>query len=493
MNSHEKGLSAISLTMLALGTVIGGSFFLGSAISIKAAGPGVIISFLLGGVLVYTILFALSEMTVAHPAAGSFRTFSEHMYGPIAGFVVGWVYWTGLVLAMSSEAIAVSVFLKSWMPAFSLPALGAIVIIGVTLINLLGVDKLSKVEATLAAVKILAIIGFIILALILIAGLIPGREAVGAGQILAEPFFTNGLAGVAGSMLIVMFTYAGFEITGLAASETSNPEKTVPKAITFTVLGLVSLYIAAIALLLSLVPTGILNEETSPLVIALDRNGLGFAGNIMNIVLVIAILSTMLAATFGIARMLRSLADEGHAPSWVKDRGDIPYRGIIFSGIAMLTGLAMGFILPQRIYLFLVSSGGFSFLFVYLIILLTHFKFRITRGCPPGGKCQLPLFPYSSIIALIALIAIMASMPLIDGQGSGLAAGLALVFIYISIYLAKQYSAEKDNQNIRQLINKELNHFKLQTVMETSEELVGRKNNTPKPSNKEKEPDINKK
>ena len=170
MQKTQKGLSAWQLTMMALGTVIGGSFFLGSSVAIHAAGPSIIISYILGGILVYLILTALSEMTVANPHAGSFRTFSAQAFGPGMGFVVGWVYWTGMVLAMSSEATAVSIFVREWFPNVSIAMLGSGIIIVVTLLNLLGADKLSKLESGLAAVKLLAIVGFIVIALSLIAG-----------------------------------------------------------------------------------------------------------------------------------------------------------------------------------------------------------------------------------------------------------------------------------------------------------------------------------
>lgn len=466
MSKKESGLSAWQLTMLALGTVVGGSFFLGSAIAIKAAGPAVIISYILGGALVFFILYALSEMTVADPSTGSFRKYCEVIYGPLAGFVVGWVYWTGLILAMSSEAIAVSVFIKNWLPQLSLPLLGVLIIIGVTLVNLLGVDKLSKLESGLAAVKLLAIIGFIILAALLVTGLIPGKPAIGTGELKAEPFLPGGLSGIAGSMLIVMFTYAGFEIIGLAASEAKEPDKTIPRAISYTVLGLVGLYLITITLLLPLVPTSILSAENSPMVTALTRNGLNWAGNVINLVLVTAILSTMLAATFGIARMARSLADDGHAPAILKDKGNIPYRGIIFSGLAMSIGLALGFILPRQVYLFLVSSGGFSLLFVYVIIMLTHYKYRKINGCPPKGKCQFPGYPYTSWLVLISLIAIILSMPLVKGQGSGLIAGIILVIFYLLTYFVKNLGFSKTRKRL------ETNNLKPQPGMEVSEELT---------------------
>ncbi len=443
MNKKGDGLSAWQLTMMALGTVIGGSFFLGSAVAIRTAGPGIIISYLLGGVLIYVILFALSELTVADPAPGSFRTFAQKAYGPGMGFVVGWVYWSGLVLAMSSEATAVSIILRTWIPGVSLLMLGAIVIVGVSLLNLLGADQLSKLESVLAAVKLFAIIGFIILGVALISGFMPGIAPVGLGELIAEPLFPAGIWGIAGSMLIVMFTYAGFEVIGLAAAETSNPYEVVPRAIRYTVMALVGLYIFAILVLLPLIPTNALTAEESPLALALTRWNLGWAGNAITIVLVTAILSTMLAAMFGLGRMIRSLADEGHAPVWLKDAGNVPYRGILFSGVAMLVGLGLGFMLPQQVYLFLVSSGGFALLFSYAVILATHYKLRKAVGCPPEGKCQLPGYPLTSLLALVSIILIIASMPIVPGQGAGLLAGVSLILLFSGIYLGQKLYQKK--------------------------------------------------
>lgn len=476
MKKRDQGLSAWQLMMLAMGTVVGGSFFLGSAVAIRSAGPSILISYVLGGLLVYIVLFALSEMTVADSSPGSFRTFAQRAYGPAAGFVVGWVYWTGLVLAMSSEATAVSILLRAWFPGLSVALLGTLVIIAVSLLNLLGADRLSKVESGLAIVKLFAIVGFSVLGLALISGTFVNVPPVGVGALAAEPWLPAGIGGIAGSMLIVMFTYAGFEVIGLAASEARQPHKTVPRAIALTVFGLVGIYTLAIAVVLPLIPTSVLTAEESLFVTALRRWGLGWAGTVINIVLVSAILSTMLAAMFGLGRMIRSLAEEGHAPGWIKDKGDIPYRGIIFSGSAMLVGLGLGFVLPQQVYLFLVSSGGFALLFAYAVILVTHYKFRKIRGCPPNGKCQLPGFPYTSWFATVGIVAIIASMPLIPDQASGLLAGLILVGFFTGTYFITKPGSEKavlqrrkEGGNLREAALP-----KLQPQYEFSEEITGK-------------------
>ena len=455
-------MSAWQLTMMALGSVVGGSFFLGSAVAIKAAGPAIVISFILGGILIYFILYALSEMTVANPDSGSFYTFTAKVFGPGAGFVVGWVYWTGMILAMSSEATAASILVREWYPGVSIPVLGSVIIIATTLLNLLGADKLSKLESSLSIIKVFAVIAFIVLAVLLIAGLINGTGApgngagaIGAGELVREPFMPGGIRSIAGSMLIVIFSYAGFEVIGLASSEARNPNKTIPRAILYTVISLVGLYVISAIALLPLIPTAELTEDVSPMVAALSRWGMGWAGTVINFILLTAILSTMLASMFGLGRMIRSLADEAHAPGFLKEKTDVPYRGIIFSGIAMLAGLGAGLLFPS-VYLFLISSGGFATMLTYGAIMATHIRFRRCNGCPPEGKCQMPGFPYTSWIALLFIIIIIFSMPFIAGQTSGLIAGVVMTVLFAVIYMLMKYMDKKERRSRKPLNRQQL-------------------------------------
>ncbi|PXV93837.1 L-asparagine transporter-like permease [Lachnotalea glycerini] len=442
MEDEKKGLTAGHLTMMALGTVIGGSFFLGSSVAIQSTGPSIILSYIVCGILVYFILFALSEMTVSTQAAGSFRTFASQYISEGTGYVVGWVYWTGMVIAMSSEATAVSLLVREWYPTVSLSLLGAFIIVVVTLLNLLGARQLSRLEGMLAAIKIFAIAAFIILGLLLIVGFIPGIPAVKSSLFRSEPFLKGGIKNLAGSMLIVLFTYAGFEIIGLAATEAKDKQKTIPKAIHATVFSLITLYILCITVLLFLVPTVTLNDNVSPLVSALNRYNLNWAGTAMNIILISAILSTMLAAMFGLGRMLRSLVEDGLGPKFLKDKTDVPYRGILFSGFSMLCSLFVGLLFP-RVYLFLISSGGFALLFTYIVLMFTHIRYRRKNG-KPKGNCHMCGFPYSSFFTLIGLLVAMFSMPFAEGQTAGFFAGLLLVLFYsASYFIIKFFNARK--------------------------------------------------
>ncbi len=453
MEKHNKGISAGHLTMMALGTVIGGSFFLGSSVAINAAGPAIVIAYIFGGVLVYYILYAMSEMAVAHPHYGGFKTFAAKAFGERTGFVAGWVYWVGMVLGMSSEATAVSILLRQWFPFISISLMGSATIIAVTLLNLLGAVRLSKLESGLAGIKVAAVISFIVIAFLLIAGL-AGRPAVGLGEVAREPLAPGGMGGLFGSMLIVMFSYCGFEVIGLAASETAEPHKTIPKAIRYTVVSLVALFLLYIFLLLPLIPTGELDETTSAIVASLTRHGIDWAGTVIGAVVISAIISSMLATMFGLGRMMRALADDHQAPRWLRENTDVPYRGILASGAGMLVALWFGLLFPS-VYLFLLSSGGFAVLFTYAVMMASQMRLRKKQGCPPEGKCQLPGYPYTSVFVLVSLIVAILSMPLVRGQTWGLIAGIILVaFFELAFSLLKFFrSRNKDRFILPQIKN----------------------------------------
>jgi AAT family amino acid transporter len=231
-----------------------------------------------------------------------------------------------------------------------------------------------------------------------------------------------------------MFAYAGFEIVGLAATETPDPVRMIPKAIFYTVMSLLFLYIASTVILLFLIPVNLLSGNSSPFVAALLYHHIESGAKIINAVLIAAILSTMLASIFGLARTLHSLAIDGFAPRFIINRGNIPYKGILISGLMIFIFFSLSFFLPETVYLFLVSSSGFALLFTYLMIVLSHYKYRKKIGCP-YQHCQLPIFPFSSWFTAISLIVIILSMPFVKGQGTGLIAGGTIAVIYFLIYL----------------------------------------------------------
>lgn len=447
MEKQKQGLKAGHLVMLALGTVIGGSFFLGSSVAVNAAGPSIIFAFIFGGILVYYILYALSELTVAYPDCGSFRTFATKAFGERTGFVTGWIYWTGMVLALSSEATAAAILLRQWLPAVPLSVFGSLILIVVTLLNLLGADWLSRLESALSGIKLLTVVAFILIAVFLVFGLFAGRPGIGLGAVAQEPFAPGGITGLLGSMLIVLFTYCGFEVIGFAAPDVRDVEKTVPRAIRMTVFCLLGLYLLYIIFLLPLIPTAQLNENTSAIVASLSRHGINQAGTVIMAVVVTAIVSTMLATLFGLGRVMRSMVDGHQAPAWLRDRTDVAYRGILASGALALVCFWFGLLLPQ-VFLFLLSSAGFATLFTYAVIMACHLRLRRRYGCPPSGKCQMPGFPYTSIFTLVSLIVAILSMPFVRGQTSGLIAGIVLVGFFELSYSFMKFFRSRNKRAV---------------------------------------------
>jgi AAT family amino acid transporter len=433
--SDRGGLTAWQLVMLALGTAVGGSFFLGTAVVLRSSGPASIIGFVVGGFLVYLILSALSELTVARPAHGSFREYAETAFGPMASFVVGWLYWSGLVLALSSESVAAALFARRWLPATPIWILSLGVILGVAALNLLAVKLFSAIESAMAAVKLLAIAAFILLMGAAVLGLLPASPPIGMGALRGEPFLPAGWGGLAGSMLLILFAYAGFETLGLAAPDAREPARTVPRAVILTAVAMVVLYIGAVAVLLPVLPIGEVSAEVSPLIAALERSRFPGLAPALNLVILSASLSTMLAATYGLGRMLYSLAEEGQAPALFKQRtpAGTPRNAILASAAGMLVGTALAYLLPKQVYLFLVSSGGFVLLFSYLMILASQLVIRRREGCPRAG-CQMPGYPFTTWLGIILLIASMAAMVLVPGQGAGLVTGLILLAAFAVAY-----------------------------------------------------------
>lgn len=449
MKDKRRGLSVWQLVTMALGTIIGGSFFIGSSVAIRSAGPAIVISYVLGGILVYFILSALSEMIKDDPSSGSFRSFTAKAFGAGTGFVVGWVYWTGMILAMSSEVAALFIIFHTWIPYVPIILFGTVTIVGITLLNLLGADKLSRIESGLVVFKLFAIVSFIVIGTFLISELIPKNPGALFGELRGGSIFPNGIKGIAGSMLTVMFAYAGFEIIGLAYSETDNPKETIPKASLYTVISLVGLYVVSAVVITMLIPTGSLNENVSPMVSALDRWGISWAGNVISLIMFTAVLSTMLAGMFGLGRMVRSLADEGYTPVILKDRKNVPYRGIIFSGLSMFIGLVIGLLFP-KVYLFLISSGGFALMFTYAAIVASQIRMQ---------KKKRKKYTYASWFTLVVLIGVICSMPFVQGQFAGLVAGSLIVLLYSLIYVSMKYYEGAKKLKYQDMKNSNINLF----------------------------------
>ncbi|KXS45742.1 MAG: amino acid permease [Candidatus Frackibacter sp. T328-2] len=435
---ETDNLSANELTLVGLGGIIGAGFFLASSISIVNAGPSVIFGFLLGGFIMWQVFSALAEMSVANPTSGSFRVYAEEALGPYFGYLSGWMYWTAGVLVMSSEVTASAIFTQWWFPKVPLWVFAIIYSGLIVIVNTMGVKNFGKIESFFSVIKIIAIIIFVFLGILILGGLFIKPNGSGIQNYYQHGgFFPNGVLGLLSSMLMILLSFGGVVVTGMAASETKSPSQSVPKAIKRIVFSLLILYVSALSVLLALVPWNQISTDASPFTIVFRIVNFPYAGSIMNFVILTAALSTMNAAMYAVIRVLASLADAKEAPNFLRTRNEegVPIYALLVSSAGLVIAIIMSFLLPDKVYEYITSAAGFIIFFNWIIILTSQIKYRplLEENFSDSLKFKMWGYPYSSWITITLIIAILFFSSFNPDQLIGLIGGLIILFI-ISIF-----------------------------------------------------------
>lgn len=366
-SSRDKdAMSAANLYWVGLGGIIGAGFFLASGLSIQQAGPGVIIAYMLGALLVGQVAGAITTLSVNHPVRGSFRVYAEEFLGPYFGFMVGWAFWISSILGIGSETIAMSIFTTYWLPTVPIwltALVFAAVVIG---LNAFGVKNFGRIESLMSIVKVAALAGFIIVGLLTLFGVFVSKQPVGTRVLLGHGgFLPYGMSGVLRSMLIVIFAYAGISIVAMASSEVVDPEKTIPKATLRVVLSLVILYVLSVFVVTSMQPWTSISANQSPFVAALSVIDLPWLAAIMNAIILVAAFSVMTGAFFGAMTMLISLGDAGQAPRLFgrPAKNGVFYWSLLAGAVGVLLTVLVSYLLPAKVYDYITSASAyFSFL-----------------------------------------------------------------------------------------------------------------------------------
>lgn len=311
----SHGLKQRHLTMLGLGGVIGAGLFVGSGAGIAVAGPAIICSYLLAGVLAMLVMRALGEMSAAMPASGSFSVYAERALGRWAGFSAGWLYWFLLVVVLAVEATGAAKIANGWVPSVDQWVWVLIFMVVFTASNLAAVKNFGEFEFWFAALKVGAIVLFLVLGTLAIFGLLPDTDPVGLANLTGQGgFFPAGLGGVVAGMLAVVFAFGGLEVVTIAAAESDDPARSVARAVRSAVWRILFFYVGSMLVIVTLLPWDSLEPGQSPYVAVLDSIGIPAAGQIMNIVVFVALLSALNANLYGSSRIVFSLAERGEAP-----------------------------------------------------------------------------------------------------------------------------------------------------------------------------------
>ncbi|MBD2831930.1 amino acid permease [Streptomyces sp. NPDC053741] len=413
-----QGLKQRHLTMLGLGGVIGAGLFVGSGAGIAVAGPAVVVSYLIAGALAMLVMRMLGEMSAAMPASGSFSVHAERALGRWAGFSVGWLYWFLLVVVLAVEATAAAQIAHGWVPAVDQWLWVLLFMVVFTVANLTAVKNFGEFEFWFAALKVGAIVVFLVLGLLAVLGVLPDTRPVGLTNLTGQGgFLPNGWDGVVSGVLTVVFAFGGLEVVTIAAAETDDPARAVGRAVRSAVVRILFFYVGSMLVIVTVLPWTAQQAGLSPYVKVLDSIGVPSAGQIMNIVVFVALLSALNANLYGSSRMIFSLAERGEAPRGLLrvsggQGGGVPRRAVLASVAFGFVSVLLNLKWPDSVFLYMLNSVGAVLLFVWGLIAASQLRLRrrLEREAPGALTLRMWCFPYLTWVTLAGLLAVLLLM-----------------------------------------------------------------------------------
>ncbi|MGW1813005.1 amino acid permease [Streptomyces sp. NPDC002125] len=447
----QAGLKNRHLSMIAIGGVIGAGLFVGSGAGIAAAGPAILLSYALVGAMVVFVMRMLGEMAVARPSSGSFSAYADRALGRWAGFSIGWLYWFFWVVVLAVEATAGAKILESWVPGVPQWAWALIVMVVLTATNLVSVGSYGEFEFWFAGIKVVAIGAFVVVGLLAVFGILPGSDNAGSGLAhLTDTggFFPEGPGAILTGVLMVVFSFMGSEIVTLAAGESEDPQRAVSKATNSVIWRIAIFYLGSIFVVLTLLPW---NDpsivEDGSYVAALNAIGIPHAGQVMDVIVLTAVLSCLNSGLYTASRMAFSLGQRGDAPkafATVNKRG-VPQAAILSSVVFGFVAVFFNYQWPDTVFAFLLNSSGAVALFVWLVICFTQLRMRgiILRESPEKLVVRMWLFPYLTW-ATIAMISFVLVYMLTDDAGrEQVLLSLLVAALVVAVSLVRDARARK--------------------------------------------------
>ena len=452
----KRHLKVRHIRLMALGSTIGVGLFLGSASAIKIAGPSILLGYLLAGIVAFIVLRALGEMAVHEPVAGSFAAYANNYVGPLAGYMVGWGYWTYWIVVGIAEVTAVGIYMGIWFPETPqwIWALSSIVMMG--LINLIAVKVFGEFEFWFALIKVVAIVAMIALgASVILFGFTNDWQPIGLSNLWQHGgFFPNGISGMLLSLQMVLFAYVGIEMIGLSAGEAENPRKTIPMAIDSLAWRILIFYMGAILVILAIFPWNEVGQQGSPFVVMFERIGLREAAGLINFVVITAALSSCNAGIFSGGRLLYSLSSNGYAPArFAKlSKYGVPHRAVMATVAVCMTGVVLNYFVPEKAFQYIMAAVTFVGLMVWIAILFTQLQFRrsLSKAQVAELAYRTPWYPYSSWFALAFIFLVIVLMGFHEDAQIALVLGPCLLALYlVMFYIVGLHHKTKSNREFK--------------------------------------------
>ena len=417
-----RGLKTRHLTMMGLGSAIGAGLFLGTGVGIAAAGPAVLIAYVIAGFITVCFMQMLAEMVAARPSSGTFSTYAEQAFGPWAGYTIGWLYWFMMIMIMAVEITGASAIVAAWFGISPwVPALVAIV--AFTVINFSAVKNFGEFEFWFALIKVAVIVAFLLIGVALWLGLLPAGGFVGLENVSEVGFMPNGLSGVATALLAVAFAFGGIELVTVAAAESEDPQAGVHSAIRSIIWRISVFYIGSVLLIVLLLPFdqigGADSAADSPFTAVLELANIPGAVGIMEAVIVVALLSACNTQIYGSSRFLQNLAVRGDAPaSFARtDTRGVPMRAVVVSVAFGFAAVALQYWNPPGLLAFLLNAVGGCLIVLWIVVALSfvriHPKLVATGEITEVRMWAPAVLPW----VMIALAAGVITLMLADSDG----------------------------------------------------------------------------
>jgi AAT family amino acid transporter/D-serine/D-alanine/glycine transporter len=411
-----RGLQSRHIQLIALGGTIGVGLFLGSAKAIHNAGPGLLLSYVLGGIGVFFIMRALGELLTYRPVAGSFASYASEFISPFAGFVTGWTYWFTWVVTGMAELTAIGIYVHYWLPDTPqwIPALVALFVLYGA--NLVAVRVYGELEFWFALIKIITIVSLIVAGLVVILFNVGelGQTAGFHNLWSNGGFLPFGVMGVVLTLQIVMFAYTGVELIGVTAGEAQNPGEVLPRATNSVIYRILLFYVGALVIIMALVPWNQLSPTVSPFVFVFDKIGVPAAASIINLVVITAAASSCNGGIFSTGRMLYTLGQNRHAPAVLGrlNSRHVPAAGIHLSALVMVIGVALNYLVPEEAFSWITSVAVTGALWTWIVIMISHLKYRraVAEGRARAVAYRMPGAPVANWLVILFLLAVTVGL-----------------------------------------------------------------------------------
>ncbi|GAA2546625.1 L-asparagine permease [Neomicrococcus aestuarii] len=407
---YKKTLTRRHVQMIAMGGAIGVGLFMGAGGRLASTGPALIFSYALAGVIAYFLMRALGELIMYRQTSGSFVSYAGELFGAKGAYLTGWMYVLNWVMTGIAELIAIGLYFQFFFPNVPVEVAAICALVLLVSVNLFSAKAFGEVEFWAAALKVTAIVLFLVVGTVMVVM----NTQIGEHQAsVANLFASDGgmfPRGVAASILVlnaVIFAYNAIELVGITAGEMEDPQREVPRAVRAVVFRIVVFYVGSVTLLAMLLPWDQYKAGESPFVTVFDQLGVRWIGDIMNLVVITAALSSCNSGLYSIGRVFRAMANNGHAPRWLTKMNShyVPYVAILTVAAIYLLGILLNIWLGgTHAFDLALNTASIGVLFTWGSIFACQIMLRRKKG--NVSSLPMPGSPWTSWIGIISLVII---------------------------------------------------------------------------------------